>query len=107
MRKAILALFSLALVYVSSAAWLGNLRVPWLARQVKTVLAGNGAYVPNVPVHQRRKAAVLGSMVADAATMPLHWCGTAAGDRSGHADAEVHTPTSGYTCQTTSSTRSR
>lgn len=75
MRNAILLpLFSsLLLIYVSFAAWCGHLRVPWLTRQVTTVMAGHGAYVAGISCHERRKAAVLGALVADAATMPLHW----------------------------------
>lgn len=37
------------------------------------MLDTSGCYNPNLTHLERRKAAVLGAFVADAATMPLHW----------------------------------
>lgn len=73
-RRAILGLVSLVLaVYLHVAVYFGQL--PWMfARQArKTIMATKGSYVQGIPSHERRKAAVLGALVADAATMPLHW----------------------------------
>lgn len=61
-----LALVTSTVLYFRQLSWL-------LARHVHKAVMAGGAFVQGIPSTDRRKAAVLGALVADAATMPLHW----------------------------------
>lgn len=63
------------LVYLSIALYWGQLDIFPYLRNKPIMLGTTGCYNPNVTHTERRKAAVLGAFVADAASMPLHWYG--------------------------------